>query len=43
MDQSDDHLHARIQKRRDRRQLQTIIAVVAIGTLTFMVLVSGMR
>lgn len=44
MVQSDeDTLHTRIQKRRDRRQLQTIVAVVAVGTIVFVILLSGMR
>lgn len=43
MNQFEDDLHARIQRRRDRRQLQMIIAVVAIGTVVFMILLSGMR
>ena len=43
MDQSSDDLHERIQRRRDRRQLQTIVGIVAIGTLVFMILLSGMR
>ena len=43
MDQSSDDLHDRIQRRRDRRQLQMIVAVVAIGTVVFMILLSGMR
>lgn len=43
MDQTSDDLHDRIQKRRNRRQLQTIIGVVAVGTVVFVILLSGMR
>ena len=44
MGQSDeDVFHARIQRRRDRRRMHMIIAVVSIGTLAFLVVLSGMR
>lgn len=43
MDQSNDDLHERIEKRRSRRQLQTIIGIVAFGTFAFMILLSNMR